>query len=143
MRQTKKLLIVFAVAGVMLVACGGGDGGSGDDYAARLRGDTQSLTGAQTQMQAPAPQQVEVTRVVPVEVVKEVPVEIVREVVKQVFVEVTPEAPAIQNFSMSTAGDCNTYESLPYRVEDDGTIYGEYPICAWETAVALSNEAQP
>jgi hypothetical protein len=90
---------------------------------------------------------VEVTRVVPVEVVKEVPVEVVREVVKEVpvYVEVTPQ-PDIQGFAapaQSAGGECNTYTALPVTVDDDGTIRGEYLMCAWETAVAYSNGVQP
>jgi hypothetical protein len=146
MRQTNKLLIVFAAAGVMLAACGG-EGGGGN-VSQLMKGDN-----AQPQQQAPAPQvqRVEVTRIVKdvqqvpveVEVTRIVPQDVVREVIQQVFVEVTPEPAQINNFGMSASGGCNTYEALPYHVEDDGTIYGEYPICAWETAVALSNEVQP
>jgi hypothetical protein len=153
MRNVKKLLIVFAAAGVMLAACGGGDGASVSSLRKEGASGAQQPAPAPSTSsgQAPQVQQVEVTRIVKdvqqvpveVEVTRIVPQDVVREVIQQVFVEVTPEAPAIQNFGMSASGSCNTYEALPYRVEDDGTIYGEYPICAWETAVALSNEVQP
>ena len=141
-----KWMIGFALAGLMLAGCMSGGGGIESLDAAPEGGNTQSLANGQTSMSAPAPQpqRVEVTRVVPVEVVKEVPVEVVREVVKEVpvYVEVTPQAPAINNFGMSApVSECDT--SQPYTVPLDNqdiaagvVVRGAMQPCAYATAKA-------
>jgi hypothetical protein len=131
--------VIIALVALMLAGCGDGGGGTSS-----LR---QRINGGQANTQpTPAPQ---VTTVVEretvretVEVVREVSVEVLATVevpvVQTVLVEVvTTPMPDVQGFA-APASDCNTYVALPVTVEPDGTISGTYLMCAWETAVAIS-----